>query len=131
MAPPAFKRSDRVAGEVRDVVTALLREKVSDPRLKGVYVTRVEMPRDMHVAWVGWHFLTDVAPARVEAAEKAFKKADGLFGAAIARVLKMKRVPSVAFRYDSGIDHERHIEALLAGDAPKAPAENKDPDAEQ
>ncbi len=134
MSTPAFKRSDRLSGVIRDVLASLLREKVADPRLKSVYITDVVVPGDMHVARVYWYFLKGKTPDRIAAAEKAFVKATGLFEAALAKALHVKRIPELQFRYDEGIDQERRIEALLdgrimpdAGASPPAAATTDEP----
>lgn len=113
MAATPFKRADRLGASIRDIVAELLRARISDPRLRSVMITHVDFPTDLQKARVYWYFLKGATPAKVAAAETAFTKATGLFESAVARELQLKRSPDLQFRYDKGIDHERHIEALL------------------
>lgn len=113
MAASPFKRADRLSASIRDIVAEILRARIADPRLRSVMITHVDFPSDLQQARVYWYFLKGATDAKIAAAESAFAKATGLFESAVARELQLKRSPDLQFRYDKGIDHERHIEALL------------------
>ncbi len=52
MAKPTYKRSERVADQLRIEVADILAKKSKDPRLHSVTVTDVEVTKDLRIARV-------------------------------------------------------------------------------
>jgi ribosome-binding factor A len=111
-ASPPGRRPQRVAEQVRVVVTAFLQEEARDPRIGFVTVTGVELTADLQRAVVRYTVHGDDA-ARTQTQE-------GLEAAAVAvrrrlgEALRLRVVPELVFRADLGQEHAQHIEALLA-----------------
>jgi ribosome-binding factor A len=106
------RRPQRVAEQVRQVVTAFLQEEARDPRIGFVTVTGVDITRDLQRAVISFTVHGDEA-ARAQTLE-------GLEAAAVAvrrrigEALRLRIVPEVVFRPDLGRQHAQHIEELLS-----------------
>ena len=110
--PSVNRRHDRVAEAIREEVATFLAEGVKDPRVVGfVTVTGVDVTRDLRHAKV---FVSVMGSD----AEKA-ATFDGLAGLAghlrgrIARALRLRVAPEIAFRPDESVARAARIETLL------------------
>ena len=84
-------------------VARLLREEVTDPRIGMVTLTRVDVAPDLSNAVLYYSVMGAVDAETVERVD------DGLYSAApflrrrVARVLSLKRMPELRFRYDPSL----------------------------
>ncbi len=111
-----YKRADRVSRSILSVLAAALRERVSDPALKGVMLTEVRMSTDIKHARVYWYLLKGRDDEKVAVAEAGFERATRLLRSIVGQKLSLKSTPVLKFEYDQGIDDQRRIEQLLADD---------------
>ena len=116
-----YKRAERVGENVKRALSVALSTIISDPRLKGAMITSVEISDDLKNAWVKWHLATRDTPERIAAGQKALDSACNRLRKELSRAVALKVTPALKFKYDEGIDAERHIERLLADvDIPEA-----------
>jgi ribosome-binding factor A len=112
--PADGRRPARVAERVRDTLASTMQRDLSDPRLLGVGITRVEVPPDLSVAFVYVrHFLGGETEAQRRGAIRALNSAAGRLRRGLGPALLMRRVPELRFEYDTGPDATRRIEELL------------------
>ncbi|AUX45611.1 ribosome-binding factor A [Sorangium cellulosum] len=107
------KRATRVAERLREDLSSLLRE-LSDPRLTGVLVSRVEITDDLQSAriYVRNELGVEDAASR-RALLKGLEAASGRLRRDVARTMGLRVVPTLRFFYDEGIDAQRRVEDLL------------------
>jgi ribosome-binding factor A len=91
----------------------ILQREVSDPRLAGVHVTRVELGRDLARARVFWRTLPGAATE--EQARDGFKQAQGHLRRLVAGALNLRNVPELVFELDESLEQDDRMGALLAG----------------
>lgn len=109
-----FKRTDRVAAQLRREIAVLVHAAVRDRALPSVSVSDVEVNRELDVANVYVTALVgDEGPAAVDALNGMARD----FRRTLSRSLKLRRVPELRFRYDDSVDKGERIDALLR-DAP-------------
>jgi ribosome-binding factor A len=121
-----FKRTDRVGAELRRELGLLVHAAVRDHALPSVSVSDVEITRDMDWATV---WITALQAEQAPEALKALKELTGEFRRALARGMRLRRVPELRFKYDDSVDKGERIETLLRQDAPPiAAADASDPD---
>jgi ribosome-binding factor A len=103
------KISDRISQEL----ASLLVFKVSDPRLEGVYVTGVDVDRELAYA--------DVYVSAVEGSERSKEVLEGLASASgflrheLAARVELRAFPRLRFHWDPTPENADHIEKILAG----------------
>lgn len=103
-------RMRRVNEVLREVVSDAISE-LSDPRIGFVTVTSVETSPDLRSARVYFSVLGD-ADARQQA-QVGLSSAQGVIQARMARETRMKRTPTLNFKYDDTIEKGVRISRLL------------------
>jgi ribosome-binding factor A len=112
----ASPRMRRVNAAVREVVSAHIAEDLSDPRIGFVTVTGVDTSPDLRQARVFVTVLGD-EPARRDALA-GLESASGYLQAQVGSQLRMKRTPTLEFRYDESTDRGVRVARLLEEVAP-------------
>ena len=111
--PPNSRRADRVAEAIREEAATFLREGAKDPRLIAIVtVTGVEVTRDLRHAKVFVSMLgTDAERA---ASVDALASMSSHLRSRIARALRLRVAPEIAFKLDESVARAARIESLLA-----------------
>ncbi len=111
---PGPKRSVRVGEQLKTALAELLSREVSDPRLAGVVVTRVEMTDDLGLLTAHVRMLSGGDDEKTRKATlEALKRASGMLNRELAARVKTRIVPNLRFFYDEGQDRQTRVEALL------------------
>lgn len=106
-----YDRSERVGQAIFEVIAALCRERLNDPRLATVVITGVKVTRDLRLARI-YYFLRGDATIR-KAGAQGLAHAEGLFKRAVAERLAMKFTPELSFHFDDSIEHGERVDELL------------------
>lgn len=107
----AGHRPERVAERIHQEISLMFSREVSDPRLAGANVTRVDVSSDLRYAKV---FLTPRATAE-ESDEmmEALARAAGYFRRHLAQSLDLRYAPEIRFQLDRGIEKGEHFLQVL------------------
>jgi len=105
------KRIDRVGHLLQMELGRLILQKVKDPRLGFVTITKVDVTPDIRSACV----LYSVMGSDEEKADTqiALDKAKGFLQKEIGAVLNLRNVPRLIFTRDDAYDHRQEIDAIL------------------
>ncbi|RNC28075.1 MAG: Ribosome-binding factor A [Candidatus Dichloromethanomonas elyunquensis] len=124
----AKHRAFRLAESIKEEVSKIIREDLKDPRLGFVTVTDVEVADDLRYAKIFVSIMgqEDVVKNSMEVLERA----SGYIRSEIGKLIRLRYVPEITFKYDHSIEHGAHISKLLRevevkGD-PKDDEENHD-----
>ncbi len=101
-------RMDRVSEAMKRELSLILQERISDPRINGLSITKVEVSRDLRNAKVYYLKFSDEAQRRE--VEKALKKAGSFLRNELARRISMKFTPRLSFLEDKAGEAEENIE---------------------
>lgn len=111
MARTPFKRTDRVASVVRQVLGELLTFEVKDPRVRGAVISDVEITGDLREARVF------VIPPEDDEASKAMmdglQRASGYLRRELGQRVELRVTPQLGFQYDRSIEYGNRIEQKL------------------
>jgi ribosome-binding factor A len=107
------RRADRVAEAIREQVATFLSEGAKDPRLVGmVTITAVDVPRDLRSAKIFVSILgTD---SERSATLEALESMKGHLRSRLAKSLRLRLAPEIAFKLDESVARAARIESLLA-----------------
>jgi ribosome-binding factor A len=108
-ARPA-KRSTRVGELLREILAAIMLERVADPRLQELTITEVEMSPDLKLARV---FYAVRQGTNQEELMVALDKAMGFIKQEVAREHILRTMPEFRFLPDETLDKAAHLESLL------------------
>lgn len=99
-------RTDRIAHQLRDEIARVLREDVSDARVRMVTLTRVDVAPDLSNAIVQWSLFQKSGEPdldKVVEIEDGLESAAGFVRRRVAKVLALRRMPALRFRYDPSL----------------------------
>lgn len=119
-----FKRCEKVAEAIHEEISALLVKGVKDPRIGFVTVTGVKVTDDLHLATVYFSAIGNEEARK--GAEAGLNSAKGFLRREVGKVLRMRYVPDLLFKYDDSVEYGSRIESLL-----KQIHETEQPDAEK
>ena len=108
--PQDFSRTDRINAELRRLLGTMVHEVVRDNALPSVSVSEVETTRELDIATV---YVTALLPEQGLPAVKILNEMAKEFRHELSKVMRLRRVPEVRFRYDDSPDKGERIEALL------------------
>ena len=104
-------RPDRVAEEVRHVLSDALARDVKDPGLGFVTVTRVTVSPDLQLARVYYSIIGDEKARKNSKA--ALERCTPFLRRRLGQEIRLRRVPELHFHYDEGIAHQARVEELI------------------
>ena len=105
------KRSERVAEAIREELASLLVQKVQDPRLQGLALSRVEVSDDLSLARL--FYTLRGGQEKAKEAEQGLRSAKGFLRSHIAKTLNLRFTPDLTFRYDDVADKVAGLEELF------------------
>ncbi|HEY4120257.1 MAG TPA: 30S ribosome-binding factor RbfA, partial [Byssovorax sp.] len=107
------KRATRVSERLKDELARAVRD-LSDPRVEGAIVSRVEMTDDLSIARVHVRRAVGAPDARAQKALIAgFAAASRRLRAEVGRAVGLRYTPELRFFYDAAPDDVDRIEELL------------------
>ena len=105
------KRNGRVAEQIRKIMSGVILNKMKDPRLGFITITRVSVTDDLKYAKVYFS---------VYGSEKEKKGTEAVLGHSINYLqhellgkLKMRSIPKLSFTFDPSIEHAFVIDKII------------------
>lgn len=105
-------RSKRIADRMRQELSVLLINDISDPRLEGVFITDVTIDRELAFA--------DVYVSALEGTKRSnevlsgMEHAQGFIRRKLSQRIELRTFPRFRFHWDPTPERADHIEKLLA-----------------
>ncbi|MFB3919851.1 ribosome-binding factor A [Candidatus Velamenicoccus archaeovorus] len=106
-----MSRKDKVAGEIKKIVSTTIQEEIRDPRLGFTTITRVEVTPDLSFARI--YFSVYGSPEQWEETLKGLEHASGYIRRALGQELSLRFVPEIAFKADHSPEYSIMIEQQL------------------
>jgi ribosome-binding factor A len=106
-----FKRSEKVAEAVHEIISELLIKGLKDPRIGFVTLTGVNLTDDLRLATV--YFSVVGSAEEKKESEKGLNSAKGYIRKEMGRNLRLRYVPDIVFKYDNSLDYGSRIENIL------------------
>jgi len=97
MKSPDFSRSDRLQDQIKRELSKILREKVKDPRVFGLTLTRVELSEDKKKAFIFFSPQNSFNDIPKEQMHEGLKKAKGFIRGSLSANLSLKFTPDLVF----------------------------------
>ncbi len=105
------KRSTRVADAIKNELAVLFLQRVRDPKIGKVVISRVEVTDDLKYARI--YYIVHGDETIVKEAAKGLQRAKGFFRSHLAGTLNMRYTPELQFRYDTTEEKVAEIERLF------------------
>lgn len=105
------QRATRLAEAVKIEVTDIIQKRLKDPRIGFVTITSVEASSDLKYCTI---YLTIYGDEKErENSLKGIEKAKGFIRSELGKVLKVRHVPELSFKFDYSLEYGNKIEKLL------------------
>jgi ribosome-binding factor A len=105
-------RLQRISDRIREEMSELLIQEVSDPRLAGVTITDVKVDRELAYAEV--YVSAIEGQVRAEEILEGFETAKGYFRHALSQRIDLRTFPRLRFHWDPTPENAEKIEKLIA-----------------
>lgn len=106
-----YKRSEKVAEAIHELVCQLLLKGIKDPRIGFVTITGVEVTDDLNMAKI--YFTVHGGDEEKKATLQGLNSARGFIRKEMGRQIRMRRPPDIHFAYDESVDYGCRIENIL------------------
>jgi ribosome-binding factor A len=109
---PSKLRLQRIADRIQQELSQVILQKISDPRLSGIFITGAKVDRELAYA--------DIFVSAVEGSERSKEVLNGLMHAGgflrheLAGRVDLRVMPRLRFHWDPTPENADHIERLLA-----------------
>ena len=111
MQEKSFERNTRLEGEIRSVMSELLRFEVNDPRLTDVTVSLIRLSADRSKARVYFSVIGD--EEREREADDGFSAASAFMRRQLGQRMRLRVVPSLEFVRDTSYEYGDRMERLF------------------
>jgi len=117
-------RMQRVAEQMKQMISQVITQELKDPRCGFITVAHVKVAPDLKSARVNYSVLGTDAQKR--SAQRAMESARGYIQSRIAQQTAMKYTPVITFQYDQSVEREidmsKRIDAIVEADRHTATA---------
>ncbi len=115
-------KQDRMQGRILTLLSELLRREVSDPALKNITITDVEIDSEFMYARIYVNALGD--ESRRDEVLAGLHRAQGFLRRELGKRLQLRKAPELHFDWDTTLERSERINHLLSTiDIPPAPPE--------
>lgn len=104
-------RPARIAEVIREVAAETILFKMQDPRIRGVTVTRVEVPSDLQSAKI--YVSVMGSDSDVEQCLYGLNHSAGYVQRHLADRLKLRYTPALSFHVDKGLKNSQSVHKIL------------------
>lgn len=95
----------------REISTLLITSK--DDRLKFVTVTKVKLTTDVSLATI--YYTVIGTEEQKEATIKNLEEASGFIKNSLSKILEIRKIPALRFKYDESLEYGEKIENIIKG----------------
>jgi len=109
---PSQVRLHRIADRIKREISEMLIFELSDPRIKGIFITDVNIDREL--AFANIYISALEGSERAKEALAGFNNASGYIRRQLAGRVKLRSFPQLRFHWDPSPEQAHHIEGILA-----------------
>ncbi len=109
---PSGIRLQRIADRIRQELSEMLIRELSDPRLHMIYVTDVNVDREL--AYADIYVSAVEGQGRSKEVLAGLESASGFIRRTLASRVELRAFPRLRFHWDPTPEHADHIEQVLA-----------------
>jgi ribosome-binding factor A len=107
-----FSRNERIAEEIKRVISQIISNDLKDPRISGlISVTKVDVTKDLRHATIFISLYGD--KSKKDTTFEVINKAKGFIRRELASKIRIKYIPEISFKMDKSIEYAIHINKLL------------------
>ena len=107
-------RPEKVADLLKREISLILSQEVKDPRLQNINITAVKVTDDIGIAYLYYTVIgKSIRKCDSNIESKTLTKLAGMIRSKLSKIVEMRRVPKLIFKFDESIEYSENIENLL------------------
>ena len=107
-------RPEKIADLLKKEVSLILSYEVKDPRLQNMNITAVKVTDDISIAYVYYTIIgKSIKKKESKVENNVLIKLSGMLRSKISKLIEIRRVPKIIFKFDESIEYSENIEKLL------------------
>ena len=107
-------RPEKIADLLKKEVSLILSYEVKDPRLQNMNITAVKVTDDIGIAYVYYTIIgKPIKKNESKVENNVLIKLSGMLRSKISKLIEIRRVPKIIFKFDESIEYSENIEKLL------------------
>ncbi|MBI4843489.1 MAG: 30S ribosome-binding factor RbfA [Nitrospirae bacterium] len=107
-----YKRSVRIGDLIKEEAAYIITQKLDNPKLGFVTVTGAEVSDDLRHATI---FISVLDDSRRGTVLDILSSSSSFIKSELAKKIRMRFLPKIHFKIDSGVEHGKRIDKLLSG----------------
>ena len=97
-------RPEKVADLLKREISLILSQEVKDPRLQNINITAVKVTDDIGIAYLYYTVIgKSIRKSDSNIESKTLTKLAGMIRSKLSKIVKMRRVPKLIFKFDESI----------------------------
>ena len=107
-------RPEKVADLLKREISLILTQEVKDPRLQNINITAVKVTDDIGIAYLYYTVIgKSIRKSDSNIESKNLAKLAGMIRSKLSKIIEIRRVPKLIFKFDESIEYSENIERLL------------------
>ncbi|MFH1093289.1 MAG: 30S ribosome-binding factor RbfA [Candidatus Omnitrophota bacterium] len=101
------QRKEKVASRIKEEVSTIIHDKIKDPRIGFLTITKVDITSDLRTAKVFYSILG--ADDKKKEAREGLKSANKYIRKLLGDTMELRYTPEIMFKLDTSIEYNLHI----------------------
>jgi len=107
-------RPEKIADLLKREVSLILNQEVKDPRLQNINITAVKVTDDIGIAYIYYTIIgKSIKKSDSKIENNILLKLSGMIRSKLSKIIEIRRVPKIIFKFDESIEYSENIEELL------------------
>ena len=107
-------RPEKIADLLKREVSKILNQEVKDPRLQNINITAVRVTDDIGIAYIFYTIIgKSIKKDESKIDNTILSKLSGMIRSKLSKIIEIRRVPKIIFKFDESIEYSENIEKLL------------------
>ena len=107
-------RPEKIADLLKREVSLILNQEVKDPRLQNINITAVKVTDDIGIAYIYYTIIgKSIKKSDSKIENNILSKLSGMIRSKVSKIIEIRRVPKIIFKFDESIEYSKNIEQLL------------------
>lgn len=107
-------RPEKIADLLKKEISLILSQQVKDPRLQNINITAVKVTDDIGIAYLYYTIIgKSIKKHESQIESDILSKLSGMIRSKLSKIIEMRRIPKIIFKFDESIEYSENIEKLL------------------
>ena len=121
-------RPEKVADLLKREISLILSQEVKDPRLQNINITAVKVTDDIGIAYLYYTVIgKSIRKSDSNIESKTLTKLAGMIRSKLSKIVEMRRVPKLIFKFDESIEYSENICLLYTSPSPRDKRQSRMP----